>query len=155
MSNASRQANYVAPPRRGQILCLAVTTSTAFVDLTTEVNTKLGADEIAGTTQPGKERLFCGRYLTLTAEGGDVYVALSQTATGALVPATNSAVDAGTKAPTPDADLEECLLIPDGTSVQFLMDGEGTLFKYLAYIGSASCQLRIVPSSPREIRERR
>jgi hypothetical protein len=147
MSNASLQASYVTPPRRGQLLALAVTTSTQFVDLTTEVT-------IAALSNR-KERIFCGKYLTLQAEDADVYVALSATSTGALVPATTSAVDGTTKAPTPDVDLEECLLIPAGTSIQFLMDGETTPYKYLAYIGSAAGILRVYPSSPREIRERR
>lgn len=148
MSNASRQAAYVTPPKRGQVLALAVTTSTQFVDLTTEIT--------IAALDGRKERIFCGKYLTLLAEDDDVYVALSATTTGALDPTTTSAIDGTTKAPTPDAGLEECMLIPSGTSIQFLMDGETTPYKYLAFIGAAGGGvLRVAPSSPREIRERR
>lgn len=148
MSNAGLQASYVTPPKRGQILTLAVTTSTQFVDLTTEITiAALGSR---------RERIFCGKYITLTAEDDDVYVALSAAASGALDPTTTAAIDGTTKAPTLNADLEECLLIPSGTSVQFLMESETTPYKYLAYIGAAGGGvLRIIPSSPREVRERR
>jgi hypothetical protein len=148
MSNAGRQAAYVTPPKRGHLLALAVTTSTQFVDLTTETT--------IAALDGRKERLFCGKYLTLAAEDDDVYVALSATATGALDPTTTSAIDGTTKAPTVNVDLEECMRIPSGTSIQFLMEGETTPYKYLAFIGAAGGGvLRIVPSSPREIRERR
>lgn len=147
MSNASLQAAYVTPPKRGQLLALAVTTSTQFVDLTTEIT--------IAALDSRKERLFCGKYITLQAEDADVYVALSATSTGALDPTTTSAVDGTTKAPTPNVDLEECLLIPAGTSIQFLMEGETTPYKFLAYIGAAAGVLRVYPSSPRELRDRR
>lgn len=143
MTAAANAAANIAPPKRGQLLALAATTSTAFVDLTAAI-----------TVDSKSERTFCNRYLTLQAEGGDVYIALVKTASGDLDATGTSTVDGGTFAPTPEG-TKECVRIPDGTGVEFLMDSESTPYKYLAYVGSASCLLRVWPSSPREIKDRR
>ena len=140
---AGIQAVRLSPPKRGQLLALAVTTSTAWVDLTAAV-----------TVDSKSEKTFCNRYITLQADGGDVYVALTKAASGALDSTGTSSVDGTTKAPTSEG-TKECVKIPSGTSVEFLMDSETTAYKYLAFIGSASCVLRVWPSSPREIKERR
>jgi len=142
MSLGEQQAAYVTPPKKGQFMRLSVSTSTQFVDLTADV-----------TIGSQKEALFAGRYLTLKAIGGDVYVALHTDTSGTVDSTTNTAVDGTTKAPTIDG--KEALMIADGTSVAFRMDGPTTPHKYLAYRGSASCQLEVWPSSPPEIKVRR
>jgi hypothetical protein len=144
---AEAQANHVSPPKRGQLLSLAATTTTAFVDLTALVT-------VDGKT----ERTFCNRYLTLTAVGADLYVVLSQTDSGDIDETQSSAVDGTSRAPTPTADLDEAILIVDGQSISFLMESETTPYKYLAYkvvAGGGTAKLIVWPSSPREIKERR
>lgn len=140
---AGTQAVRLSPPKRGQLLVLAASTATAWVDLTAPV-----------VVDGKSEKTFCNRYLTLQADGGDVFISLTTRFEGDLVTSGVSAVDGTTKAPTPDG-TKECIRIPNGGSVEFLMDSESTAYKYLAFIASAECVLRVWPSSPREIKERR
>lgn len=145
MTTASRLAASVSMPKRGQLLALAATTTPAFVDLTAAI-----------TVDSKSERTFCNRYLTLQADGADMYLALSKTATGTIDPATASAVDGTSKAPTPDVDGEECVLLPSGQSMEILMEGPTTQYPYLTFRTSSSTgTLRVWPSSPQEMKERR
>lgn len=67
-SRAEQLAAEITPPRQGEQIALASTTTTAFFDLRTPLTAVAGDQSTP----------FCGRFITVEAEGGDVYVAVTK-----------------------------------------------------------------------------
>lgn len=131
-SRIASMAAAIEPPRQGKLACVATGTSTAFWDLQAKI---------------GGEYLWCGRFVSLQADGADCYVALTTAAASPgndLDPATTSEADV--------AESECCVRIPDGQTLTLLIDGETSPWRYLAHrTASGSGLLRFWPSSKREL----
>lgn len=125
----------ITPPRQGEQIALASTTTTAFFDLRTPL-----------TATPGDMSTpFCGRFLTLEAEGGDVYIAVTK---GNASPAND--LNPATTGIAPAAGM--CTRIAAGTSKTFWADGASSDWRYLAHrTASGTGTLRIWPSSRPEL----
>jgi hypothetical protein len=79
-SISEEQAAYVSPPRRGEIIALTVDTTARAYDLS--------ALSLAGFTPEGDSRMRAEVWLTLEADGADLYFQLSDGSSTALDPAT-------------------------------------------------------------------
>lgn len=123
-------ASNVSPPRRGEIFVAAATSSTAWIDLHTTV-TPLGGSAIANYLHK--------RYITVQADGANLYVALSNDATTALDSTANGVPGTAT-----------CVLIPDGQSQPFVLETVEAEMQYLAFkTASGTGQIRVWASSPK------
>ena len=128
-SRVGHLAAAIEPPFAGKVGVVATSTTTAYFDLQAEVS---------------GERLWCGRFLDLEAEGADCYVALTQNTSTALDPAAT-----GTATAPPAAG---CRRVPVGDLRMFLSPTETSAWRYLAYrTASGAGTLRIAPSSRREL----
>lgn len=144
-SAEEQMAALVKGAETAEILPLAVSTSTVWVDLQM---TALGQNAAAGART---ELIFRGRFITIQADGGDVYYALTKDSTTALLPGAT-----GTTLPVVGA----CMVIKDGTKEQIFIPGAGSAptagpasggppTRYLAFVckAGASSTVRIAPSS--------
>lgn len=128
-SRVGHLAVVIEPPLAGKVGVVATSSTTAYFDLQAQV---------AG------ERLWCGRFLDVEAETEDVYVALTQDTATALDPAAT-----GTATAPPAAG---CRMVPAGMMRTFLVPGETSPWRYLAYrTALAAGTLRLAPSSKREL----
>lgn len=128
-SRLAALAAQVEPPRAGQVAVVASGTDTAWFDLQAEVS---------------GERVWCGRYVDLQAEGADLYVALTKTAALELDPTATGTATA------PPAD--GCMMIAAGGSVTWFLPSETSDWRYLAFCtASGTGKLRLHPSSRREL----
>jgi hypothetical protein len=130
---SSRLADFVLCPRASQIAVQAVTTSAAALDLRT-VGPQT-AKQDSGPTAIGATNT----YVTLQADGGDVYVAFGATsgAVTGIVPATNAVNGAS-----------GCAKVPNGTSINVIPENPADVF--VGYVtASGTAQLRVWISSVR------
>ncbi len=79
MSNIEAQAAGVFPPFEGGIYVASASTTTAFVDLHAAVSDPF--------TKASIPKYLTDRYLSIQADGGDIYVALTVGTGGSLSPA--------------------------------------------------------------------
>jgi hypothetical protein len=125
-------ADGVLPPVRGGIYANQATTTTKYVDL--------WARRTDPTTGASEQRWLTSRYLTLQADGGDVYFALVDTNAQTLNPATED----GT------LNTAHCIKICDGDRLDVLVPSHDTHWQYLAFrTASGTATLRLWPSSAR------
>lgn len=137
-TRSQRLAALVQLPRQGLTLSVESTATTAWVDLQAEV------DDLNIGGRPGQP--WCGCFLALQADGGDVYIALTK---GAASPDNDldvSAFSAGAGNP----DVNGGMRIPDGQVVHAWV--EAGHYRYLAHAtATGSATLRIWPSSRQEL----
>ncbi len=153
------QSDWIMPPTVGGIVALAVTSTEVDIDLTTVP----GHPDMPGTIgSDGYNPNPIGHYVSLTADGCDVYVAFGpsvggSTGLGHLTTSQNATV--ATNAVT--VSNNDTFKIPNGVTVYFKLPGEtrgndsadvGSKSKcrYLGYLSAsgASGNLRIYQSSP-------
>jgi len=134
MSTEELQAANIIPPRAGQLYAVAVSTTPGSVDMSTigPTVTNMGA---SGTSSTG----CLNRYVTIFAEGGDLYVVTgpsSASVTGANAPvaATNGKNAAGV-----------AWKIASGTYQSFRFTGGYD--NWLGFVASGAGQMRVAPSS--------
>lgn len=157
----TRQSDYIMPPINGGITCLAASTAAVTVDLTTmsgspgnQVN---GADvSIYG----GKNVNPLGHYITLQADGGDVYIAFGDTVghlssianvtqvstvtNNALV--TSSTANAVVKIPI---GTQQNFKLPVGSSPAQGVWGNSSPSRFLCFLtATGTATLRMWQSSP-------
>ena len=128
----------VSPPRVGEILAKASSTTTASLDLKANVTPgATGAEKIID--------YWRNRYLSIQADGGAIYAALSGDSADTLDP-TNTA---GT---TAAPNVAACILVPDGQTLSlYIPGGENSLYRYLLHrTASGTATLRVWASSPKE-----
>jgi hypothetical protein len=87
----TRQADWIEPPMFGGITALTIGTTAVIIDLTTMAGCPgiqtAGDAEVYGGSNPNP----LGHYITLQADGGDIYVAFGDT-TGHLAAVSTTAV---------------------------------------------------------------
>jgi hypothetical protein len=132
-STETLASDNITPPVAGQVTALAVTTTASTLDLRTCGNQT--PNMASGAAKVG----LVGRYVTFYADGGDVGIIFG--ATSASVATTNAPALAtqGTNA------TGACVRIANGAEKAWLVPS-GT--PWIGVVGSASCTLRIVASSP-------
>lgn len=116
-SNETLQSDWIMPPMLGGISCFAAGTSEVDVDLT-----KLAGSPAKSAINQGADDWNpnpMGHYLTLEADGADIYVAFAATlaALGTLSTSAVTTVTAGVPAATSTAT--GTIKIPNGTVMQF------------------------------------
>jgi hypothetical protein len=130
-SEGTRQLNNVLPPRASAtpglgVTAITVTTSASVVDLYEASDNQIG------------NNLF-ERYLTVVADGADVYWATSMLSSTVIDPTVNgTTVSAGTTAVVPG-------LLKNGVPVRIRLDVNYD--RYLCFKGVGSATVRIYPSS--------
>jgi hypothetical protein len=138
-TEATRQSDFITPPRAGQIAAIAVTSTAGSQDLRLcgqQTVSMANANQQAAQATPG----LPGHYATFEADGGDIYVLFGPTlasVTGGNVPviATTGVNAAGA-----------CFKIPSGQNIQCKLEVTTDLF--IGFITSATATLRIAQSSP-------
>ena len=136
-TEATRQGDWLTPPRAGQISVYSVTSTTASQDL------RLCGQQTPNISSPTQQVPgLPGHYVALQADGGDVYIITGPTAasvTGANAPSSTAA---GTNA------TGGCVKIPSGFTAQF--KPSVTLDWFLGYVTSAgnTATIRIFQVGP-------
>ncbi|HEY6783598.1 MAG TPA: hypothetical protein VI159_01530 [Gemmatimonadales bacterium] len=133
---ATRQADFITPPRAGQITALAVTTVAASASLLTMGN-QTANQANANTLNIG----LPGHYITLYADGGDVYI---------LFGPDQASVSSG-NAPSPTATganaTGACFVIPTGVAMN--VRPESNVDQWIGYVTkTGTATLRIAQTSP-------
>lgn len=118
----------ISPPIAGLVSVVATSTSTQWFDMRTKVS---------------GDFTFSGRFVDVTAETEDCYVALVTTGATTI---DGAAVNA---AGVPPAD--GCVLIPAGQTRTWLQPSETSTYRYLAFRAAGVGKIRISPSSAREL----
>lgn len=156
---ASQMADTVWPPAYGSITCFAVSAGVSVIDLTTMSghpgNSVNGPDQ---GPMSGTDPNPIGHYITLLADGGDVYIAFCDTSAHALAVtvAGVSTVTGGNQLVTPFT-ATGTWKIPSGDRQSFLIPtkndgttpaGNKSLCRYLAFLTAAgTATLRMYQSS--------
>lgn len=125
MSSIENQASNVRPPYKGAIYVATATTTTGYVIFSS------GQDPVTGETVD----YFQNRYVTLQADGGDIYIALGED-TNAISPTAAAG----------DFDAANCIKIPQDQRLDLWIP-KGT-FSTLCFItATGTATLRMWPSS--------
>lgn len=133
MAIVENQAHNIAPARRGEIAVYTLSTATKWHSLNATV-TPLGASV-------GVKNYWRKRYITLQADGGDIYYCFTDDNATAIDP-TSSPDGIGTAT---------CALVSSGTEKHILVPGvTDTALLYLALISaSGTPKARLWVSSPK------
>lgn len=127
-SRVAALAVAISPPTAGQISVVATSTSTQWFDMRTKV---------------ASDYTFSGRFVDVTAETEDCYVALVTTGATAI---DGAAVNSGGAPPA-----DGCVLIPAGQTRTWFQPNETSTLRYLAFRAVGVGKIRISPSSAREL----
>ena len=120
----------VLPPVRGGIYCASVTTTDKYLDLWAA-----RTDPVTGLSV---QRALTGRYLSLQAEGGDVYFQLCTESSDTVTP---------TAAADDFADAN-AIRLADGDRMDLWVPSLATKLRYLVFrTASGTATLRVWPSS--------
>lgn len=155
----ARQADYIMPPINGGITCLTVGTAAVIVDLTSMGGSPgiqtAGDAEVYG----GSNKNPMGHYLTIQADGGDVYCAFGSTAVS-LASVSTTAVStvtsnqlSGTSTTNGVAKVfsgtQQQFKLPIGSSPAAGLWGNASPSRFLAVLtASGTITLRMWQSSP-------
>ena len=110
------QSDWIMPPMYGGITCLAATSTEVDLDLTTIAGTPAKANVTAGMDDynPNPE----GHYLSLQADGGDVYVAFADTLAHLGTLSTTAVSTVTANAAVTRFTATGTIKIPNGTTLQ-------------------------------------
>ncbi len=127
-TEATRQSDYITPPRKGSISVVAVTSTSSATTMATYGQTAWGDGTANGPS-------YGSHYWSFQADGGDVYIAfddltltVDNTATGALA-------------------ATACIKIPVNTTLQVKLNPATDVF-IAVKTASGTATLRIWQSSP-------
>lgn len=142
-TEATRQSDFIRPPRAGQVANVTVSTSPASQDLSligylVMDMSNMDKEPAAAQTLPNAYGLI-GHYITIYADGADLGVLFG--ATQAAVTTTNAPVFATTGVNVAGA----CMRIPAGQERCFKITESD---RWLGVVGSAGGTARICQSSP-------
>ena len=159
-SEQTRQSDFIEPPMNPGILCLSVSTAAATFDVTGMAGSP-GNQVVTGDVSQvgGKNVNPIGHYVTLQADGGDVYIAfgattasLSAVATTAVTTIANNALatsNTGNGVVKIPSGTERAFKLPLGSNPSTTPWGASSPARYLAFLtASGTATLRIWQSSP-------
>lgn len=124
MSDQEQQAAYIIGPHINKVSVLALTTTTAGLDLSAAA--ELGPDVDAG------------KYLTLRADGADVYYFMNSSNAGTADPAATSGAD-------------RCYLLPNGQTESFIPRAGFHCVRARASTGTGYLRMYISSKPPNEL----
>lgn len=120
----------VMPPCRGGIYCASATTTDKYLDL--------WATRTDPVTGQAVQRALTGRYLTLQADGGDVYFQLCTQGSDTITP--TAAAD--------DFANANAIRLGDGDRLDLWIPSPASKLQYLVFrTASSTATLRVWPSS--------
>lgn len=132
-SRSESLAAILSPPVVGGVAAAASTTATAALDLWPSIPDPYQAGVTVRSY--GKNRM-----VTIQADGGDIYVALSSSNAGAIDPTATSSGFTG---------ATQCIRIANGQERSFLLGGSAATRYLLHRTGSGTATLRAWASSPK------
>lgn len=115
------QSDWIMPPMVGGIICFAATSTEVDVDLTliagTPAKSNVGANADDYNPNP------TGHYLSLLADGGDIYVAFAAASASLGTLSTTAVTTVSGVAPAATNTATGTIKIPNGTTLQVKLPG--------------------------------